>query len=160
MAEEDKKRLKGPDWLSILSLGFFLVLLSIIWIITPNLTEQVKTFFTPENWRLENVTENIAFPKPEHNYPKLYTAAMQFCYIFGIFHIAILALRLVLRESLDRMGGTVSSITFWLCAGFFLGMLASGTIEWFSFLAGIIISIGLVIIISSIIKLYTRWERV
>lgn len=160
MAEEEKKRLKGTDWLSILSLGFFLALLGVIWIITPNLTDEVKTFFTPENWQLENVTGNIVFPKPEQNYPTLYTAAMQFCYVFGIFHIAILAFRLVLRESLDKMGGTVSNIVFWLCTGFFLGMLAGGTIEWFGFLAGLIISIGLVIIISSIIKLYAHGKRV
>jgi len=113
----------------------------------------VRDFF--EGFHLQNVTENIVFPAPEHQYNHLevYTAAMQFCLIFGAFQIVILALRFVLHESLNRKAETLSGITFWFSAGFFLYMLASKTIGWFGFLAGLIISVGLMIITSSIIKL-------
>jgi len=156
MAENEKKHPKVLDWLGLLSLGFFLMLFGAIWITTPNLTEEVRTFFTPENWRLMNVTENITFPEPERNYPIVYTAAMQFCFIFGVFHIVIFALRFAIHEPLDKKGGTISGAVFWLSAGFFLSMLANKTISWFGFLAGLIISVGLSIIVSSIVKLFRK----
>ena len=153
---ENEKRLKGTDWLGIFSFGFFLILFGTIWIITPNSTEEVVNFF--KDFHLENVTENIVFPAPKHEYNHLvvYTAAMQFCFIFGAFHIVILALRFVFHEPLDRKSGTISGMVFWLIAGFFLSMLASQTIGWFSFLAGLIISAGLTIIVSSIVKLFRK----
>jgi hypothetical protein len=153
MAENEKRRTRGTDWLSLISFGFFLILIGTIWMATPNLTEKVRDFF--EDFHLQNVTENIVFPAPEHQYNHLdvYTAAMQFCLIFGAFQILILVLRFVLHESLNRTAETLSGIVFWFSAGFFLYMLASQTIGWFGFLAGLIISVGLTIIASSFVKL-------
>lgn len=154
MTEVEKKRLKGMDWLGLLSFGFFLVLFGMIWALTPNLTEEARTFFN--DFHLKNVTENITFPAPEHSHPVVYAAAMQFCLVFGAFHIVLIALRLVLHQSLNEMSGTISGMVFWLSVGFFLSMLANETIGWFGFLAGVIISVGLLIIVSSIIKLFRR----
>ena len=151
MTKGEKRRSEGTDWLSIVSLGFFLVLLGVIWIITPDLSNEVIDFF--KDVHLENMTENIILPAPEHSHPVVYRAAMQFCLAFGVFDIVILALRFVLRESMDRKTGTISGIVFWLGAGFFLNMLAAGDIGWFGFLAGLIIVIGLLIIVSSLVKL-------
>lgn len=148
-----EKRVKKADWLGLLSLGFFLLFFGIIWVATPNLKEQVKAFFTIENWQLTEVAGNIVFPEPKHNYPILYTAATQFCLIFGVFHIVILALRIVFHEPMDKIGGTISGMVFWLSIGFFFNILANKTIGWFGFLAGLIISAGLSIITSNIIKL-------
>jgi len=148
-----EKLIKKTDWLSLLSFGFFLLFFGIIWIATPNLKEQVKAFFTPENWQLTEVARNIVFPEPKHNYPILYTAAMQFCLVFGVFHTVLLALRIVFHEPMHKIGGTVSGIVFWLSVGFFLNILANKTIGWFGFLAILIISVGLSIITSNIIKL-------
>ena len=153
MAENEKRLTRGTDWLGLLSFGFFLIIIGAIWMATPNLTENVRDFLG--DFHLQNVTENIVFPAPEHQYDHLevYTAAMQFCLIFGAFQILILVLRLALHESLNKTAETLSGITFWFSAGFFLYMLASKTIGWFGFLAGLIISVGLMIITSSIIKL-------
>jgi len=154
MTEVEKKRSKGMDWLGLLSFGFFLVLFGMIWVLTPNLTEEVRTFFS--DFHLKNVTENIVFPAPEHSHPVVYTAAMQFCLIFGAFHIVLIALRLVLHQSLNEISGTISGMVFWLSVGFFLHMLANETIGWFSFLAGFIVSVGLLIIARSIVKLFRK----
>ena len=151
MTRGKERRSEGTDWLSIVSIGFFLVLLGVIWIITPDCSSEVVTFF--KSFHLENVTERIILPVPGLDHSVVYTAAMQFCLAFGVFHIVILALRFVLRESMDRKTGTISGIVFWLGAGFFLNMLAAGDIGWFGFLAGLIICIGLLIIVSSLVKL-------
>jgi len=156
MAGNEKKASKGMDWLGILSFGFFVLLLGAMWVATPNLSEEVKTFFNPENWRLQNVTENITFPRPERHYPVLYTAAMQFCIIFGAFQIAILALRFFLHEPLDRIEETLGGIVLWFSFSFFLNLLTNEAISWFSFLAGIIVSVGLSIIVRGIVKFFKK----
>ena len=79
---------------------------------------------------------------------------MQFCLAFGVSQIVILILRLIFHDSLDKKSGTVFGIAFWFSTGFFLNMLANESIGWFGFLAGLIISIGLAIIASSLVKLF------
>jgi len=151
MAENEKKRLEGTDLLSLLSFGFFLAIFGAIWMITPNFTDEVTSFFT--DFQLANVTENITFPAPKASHPVVYTAAMQFCFIFGTFQIVILAMRFVLHESLNRKADTLSGMAFWFSAGSFLYMLANETISWFGFIGGLIVSVGLLIVTSSIVKL-------
>lgn len=140
-------RSEGTDWLSIVSFGFFLALLGVIWMITADCSSEVVDFIKD----LFKNTEGL--PAPDYPHPVVYTAATQFCLAFGVFQIVILALRFLLRESVDRKAGTISGIVFWLGAGFFLNMLAVGDIGWFGFLAGLIICVGLLIIVSSLVKL-------
>ena len=132
------------------------MLLGVIWIITPDCLNEVAAFF--KSFHLENVTEGMLLPAPGLNHSVVYTAAMQFCLAFGAFQIVILALRFILRESVDRKSGTLSGIVFWLGAGFFLNMLAAGEIGWFGFVAGLIIVIGLLIIVGSIVRLLFKSE--
>jgi len=153
MAENVKKRSEGTNWLGLLSFGLFLILLGTIWTATPNLTEDVRTFVDPKNWRLENVTENIAFPEPQGSYDVLYTAAMQFCFIFGVLQIAILFLRFAFYESINKKAETVSGMTFWFSISFFLHMLIGG-LSFFGFIGGIIISGGLALLSGSVVKLF------
>ena len=153
MTRGKERRSEGTDWLSIVSFGFFFVLLGVIWMINPGLWSNFVEFLRPSAWHLEKMTEHIFLPAPRWHHPAVYTAAMQFCLAFGVFQIVVLALRFILGESLDRKTGTVSGIVFWLGAGFFLNMLAIGDIGWFGFLAGLIIVIGLLIIVSSLLKL-------
>lgn len=148
-----KKRHSGrTGWLGALSFGFFVLLLGVIWMVTPSFSDEVIDFV--RHFHLEPLTEHVVLPVPERSHPVVYTAAMQFCLIFGIFQIVLLALRFIVHDSLDRKAGTVSNITFWLSTGFFLNKLASTAIEWFGFLAGLIISTGLAIIVSSLTKLF------
>ena len=153
MTENVKKRLEGTNWLGLLSLGLFLILLGTIWTATPNLTEDVRAFVDPKNWRLVNVTENIAFPEPKGSHPTLYTATMQFCFIFGVLQIAILFLRFAFHESINKKAETVSGIAFWFSISFFLHMLVNG-LTFFGFIGGIIISGGLALLTSSFVKLF------
>jgi hypothetical protein len=149
-----KKLTEGTNWLSLLSVGFFFVLLGTILIVTPNLIEEVSAFVNPKNWHLQNVTDNIAFPEPKSSYPVLYTAVLQFSLIFGALQVVILVLRFAFHESVNRKADTVSGMAFWFSIGYFLYMLASVSIPWFAFLAGIIISAGLALLCSSIVKLF------
>jgi len=147
MAEWRKER----DWLSIVSFGFFLIIVGVIWLITPNPYDEALAF--AKDFHLENITENVYLPAPASPHPVVYTAIAQFCLTFGIFHIIVLGLRIVFKEPLNRKSGTVPSVVFWLGASYFLFALAAENISWFAFLAGLIIIIGLMIVVSSLIKL-------
>lgn len=152
MSVAKEKRSAGTDWIGVISFGFFLVLFGTLWIITPSPLEEARNFFT--DFQLQQVTGNILFPAPKDSHPIVYTTVMQFCLIFGTFQIVILALRFIFHEPLSRKSKTLSGIVFWLGVGFFLSMLAKNYISWFSFLSGIVISIGLSIIASNFVKLF------
>jgi len=137
--------------LSTLSFGFFLILFGIIWIVTPSFSSEVIDF--AKDFHLEHLTEHIVLPAPKESHPVVYTAAMQFCLVFGAFQTVILVLRFIFHDSLDKKSGTISNITFWFSTSFFLNMLVNEPTRWFGFLAGLIISIGLAIIASSAVKL-------
>ncbi|MEM3627188.1 MAG: hypothetical protein QXZ25_04105 [Candidatus Bathyarchaeia archaeon] len=142
---------RGADWLGLVSSGFFLVLVGTIWMANPNFTDKMINFF--KDFRLTNVTEHVAFPAPAHNHPAVYAPAMQFCFVFGIFQVVILALRFVFHEPLSRKAETASGVAFWFAAGSFLYMLLNEAIGWFGFISGVIISVGLAMTISSIVRL-------
>jgi len=146
-----EKRHPSTSWLGTLSFGFFLVLLGVIWIITPNLSGEVIDF--AKDFDLEHLSEHIILPTPQHSHAVLYTAAMQFCLAFGVFQIVILVLRFLFHDSLHEVSGTISNIAFWFGTGFFLNMLANDSIGWLGFIAGLIVSIGLAIVASSLVKL-------
>ena len=152
MVSSKKRYSRSTGWLSTLSFGFFLILFGIIWIVTPNFSTEVIDF--AENFHLEHFTEHIILPAPKESHPVVYTAAMQFCLVFGAFQTVILVLRFIFHDSVNRKSGTISNITFWFSTSFFLNMLANKSTGWFGFLAGLIISIGLAIIASSVVKLF------
>jgi hypothetical protein len=143
-------RWEGKDWLSTVSVGFFFVLLGVVWMVTPGLWGMVVDFLTDFHF------DHSFLPAPVHSHSILYTAVMQFCVAFGVFQTVILALRFVLGESVDRKSGTVSGVVFWLGAGYFLSLLVAGAIGWFGFLAGLVVVVGLLIIVSSLVKLLVR----
>lgn len=149
MAEWWKER----DWLSIASFGFFLVLVGVIWLITPNLRDEIVAFAEDIAHHTEPITENVALPAPALTHPVVYTAVARFCLAIGVFHIIVLGLRIIFKEPLNRKSGTISSVVFWLGASYFLFALAEGNISWFALLAGLIMIVGLMIVVSSLIKL-------
>jgi len=152
MVSGKKPYFGSTGWLSTLSFGFFLILFGVIWIITPNFSSEVIKFV--KGFHLEPLTEHVVLPAPKESHPVVYAAAMQYCLVFGVFQIVILVLRFILRDSLDKKSGTISNVAFWFSTSFFLNMLANEPTRWFGFLAGLIISIGLAIIASSVVKLF------
>ena len=147
-----ERRHEEQDKLSFASIGFFLLLIGVIWIITPNLSQKVIDFF--KDFKLEEeVFQNVFLPAPAHRHPVVYTALARFCFVFGLFQIVILVLRVFFREPVDRMAGTFSGIVFWLGVGFVSNLLAAGAIEWFGFLGWFIVFIGLSLVVRSLLVL-------
>ena len=140
------------DILGLASFGFFVFLIGVIWVITPNLSQKVIDFF--KDFELaEEIFPNVFLPAPADHHPVVYTALSRFCFVFGLFQIVILVLRFFFREPVDRVAGTFSGIVFWLGVGYVSNLLAAGAIEWFGFVGWFIVFIGLSLVVRSLLVL-------
>jgi len=146
-----ERRHEEQDKFSFASLGFFLLLIGVIWVITPNISQKVIDFF--KDFKLAEISPNVLLPAPAHHHPVVYTAVARFCFVVGIFQIVILVLRFFFREPLDRLAGTFSGIIFWLGVGFVSNLLAAEAFEWFGFLGWFIVFIGLSLVVRSLLVL-------
>jgi hypothetical protein len=88
-------------------------------------------------------------------------AAERFCFIWGVFQIVILVLRLVLRSHVDKVAETVSNMVYWFGSGVLVRMFllefvrfpsVTGVTRWFVFWAAIIMLFGVTLIIRGIIR--------
>ena len=151
--------------LSAVSVGFFLILIGVLFITTPNLSDSVVKFAT--NFTTEQVgNTNIYIPIPQNvgNYGDVYVAVRQFSIIWGLFLIALLGARLVFGSQVRRLAENVGDIVFWLGAAylaqtFLVAPTQASTIDvtkWFEFWAAIIMLIGVSLIARGIFLAVAR----
>src|SRR4030042_512656 len=152
MVEKTSRRSRGTDWLGFASFGFFVLLIGAVWVSTPGLTSAVQNFVS--DFELQNVTNSIFLPAPANvqAHTAVYMAAVEFCVVFGIFHVVVLALRFAFHDPVDRKADAVSGIGFWLCAAYFMNLLYGGSIGWVSFLLGGVVFVWGAVYASSIAK--------
>lgn len=98
-----------------ISVGFFLLLVGTLFVITPNLFDKILDFF--KGFDLVDVPNtDITFIAPEfpNSHSLVYQAARQFSIALGVFQIVILALRFVIPslEANQPCGKTCQSFCF------------------------------------------------
>jgi len=142
------------DEIGWISFGAFLIILGVIYVRTPNLIQEVRIFFS--DFRLVEVFKNFWWFAPSTDHPVLYAAAEQFCYAFGVVQLGILGLRFAKGSSIHRRAETLSSAVFWLGAGFLLSQLSQGILSWLSFIAALVVLIGVSIIVSALVLVFAR----
>ncbi len=67
MVNEERRRRERTNMLGLVSFGFFLILLGVLWSVTPNLTEEIVDFF--KDFQLVHLTEHVILPAPAHSHP-------------------------------------------------------------------------------------------
>jgi len=142
------------DNTSWISFGAFLIIIAVIYLRTPGLVEEVRFFV--RDFRLVEFYQNFYWFLPASNHPVLYVAAEQFCYAFGLVKIAVLGLKFAGGSSTHAKAETFSSIVFWLGAGYILSFLSQGALSWLSFIAGLIILIGVSIVARALVLVFAR----
>jgi len=138
---------KSTDWLGLVSLGFFFIVIGIVSAGIPDLTGEIRVFV--KDFHLAEAYPNIRLPAPRTPHPVIYEVIMNFCYVFGVSQIILLILRFALKDSASRKAETASGIIFWFGMGVFADFansLLSEPTGWFSLLSGLITMIGLLII--------------
>jgi FtsH-binding integral membrane protein len=145
---------------SAISMGFFFVLVGAIFVATPNLFDKILAFF--RNFDIVRVPNTEIFlpgPTSPNAHSVVYLAAGQFSLIWGLFQIAILALRFFAHSPLNKKAETVSNIVFWLGASYLISMSLNEMTTfttWFAFWATLIALIGVSLIIRAIILAAVR----
>jgi hypothetical protein len=135
--------------ISALSAGFFLILVGILFIVTPGLFDDIVTFL--RNFDVVQVPHFAAgfflpAPKNPRMHVAVYSAAMQFSLVWGLFLIGILVVRIFAHSPLYRKAENASHIVFWLVASYLISIFlndATTRMLWFAFWAAIIILIGI-----------------
>jgi len=145
----DGYRRDDTGWISF---GAFLIIIAVIYLRTPNLIQEVEAFI--RDFRLVQVFQNFWWPVPSTGHPVLYTAVEQFSYAFGIVHIIILGLKFARRSSTHAKAHTFSDIIFWLGAGYIFSLLAQGVLSWLTFIASLIILIGVSIVARALVLVF------
>jgi len=150
--------------ISGVSAGFFFVVIGALFVIHPTLLGKILDFFRDfEMVRVPNISIVITLPAPAYplSHRLVYSAVEQFSFVWGIFQIAILALRFFARSPWNKKAETVSNIVFSFGTGFLTRTFLIETIRfphiidpltrWFVFWSGIIMLIGVSLIIRAIV---------
>ncbi len=150
--------------ISGISVGFFFIVVGALFVIEPRLFDRVIAFFKDfDIVRVPNL--GIYLPAPASPFALLhrevvYLAVERFCFIWGIFQLIIIVLRLAFRSAVNKTAETVSNLVFWFGSGFLVRTflletvrLASiiGMTRWFVFWAALIMLIGVTLIVRAII---------
>lgn len=145
------------DILGIATFGLFLLLVGVIVAVTPDILDRAYDFF--RDFRLRELAPNVYLPAPRSDDMILYTAVFQFCLAFAILQVPILGARFILKDSVDRKAGTVSSLFFWFGAAWITNLLIAKDIDWFAFFGYLIALLGTSLIIKNAISLVAQALR-
>ena len=135
-----------------ISVGFGLLHVGTLFIITTNLFSKIVDFF--KDFNLVDVPNtNMIFPAPGHPsiHSVVYQAAAQFSLALTVFQVVILALRFIIPSSLVKKSESVSSLVYWAGASFLIQSFLIDTthvsfMDWFEFWSLIIVLAGVSIL--------------
>lgn len=130
-----------------ISVGFFLLLVGTIFVITPNLFDRILDFL--KSFGLINIPHtDMVFIGPEFPFLHLtvYQAVGQFSIALAVFQIFILALRFVIPSSWEKRSETVGNFVYWTGAAFLIQLFLIENTQWFVFWSTLIIIVGVSLI--------------
>jgi len=129
---------------SAISAGFFFILVGTIFVTAPNLFDNIIAFFRGFDIVSVPHTGNLLLPAPvsPSAHSDVYSAVTKFSLIWGLYQIAILALRFIVHSPLSKKTETVSNLVFWLGASYLINTFLIETATWFVFWATIIMLVG------------------
>ena len=145
-----------------ISAGFFFIIVGALFVITPALFDRVVAFFNDIDFvTIPNLGIPWIAPVNPFSHRVVYLAAERFSFLWGVFQIVILVLRLVLRSNVEKVSETVSNMIYWFGSGVLIRMFlletvrfptVTGLTRWFVFWAAIIMLFGVTLIIRGIIR--------
>jgi len=144
--------------LSAVSVGFFLILVGMLFVLNPDLPSKIIDF--ANSFELKTVTRlnvSLPIPKDPRLYLLIYQTVEQFCLVWTVFLVAMLGLRFIFGSHARRKADGLGDIVFWFGATYLVQSLLVDTTEWFEFWAGIITLIGVSLLVRGIF-LIAAWK--
>ena len=156
--ESKEKPSQYGEWLfTAIAIGFFLLLVGTLFVITPNLFDNILDFL--KDFKLVDVSNtDIVFPAPE--FPRIhltvYQAVGQFSIAVCLFQIVLLALRFFVPSSWSKRSENVGNLVYWGGAAFLIQLFLIESTQWFVFWSTLIIIVGVSIIARAIVMAVSR----
>jgi hypothetical protein len=153
--------------IAALSIGGFLIILGILFGLTPVISQNTNKFFsdlTTVTFPFGSPGSTVSLLAPAHpaDHQGFYSALMTFFIGIGGLQIVILALRLVVHSRIRRIAQSVGDLIFWLgvavMANVFL--LAGTQSGWFQFWSSLIVLIGVSLIARFFVLLSKRHYQI
>ncbi len=148
-----------------ISVGFGLLLVGALFIITPNLFGKIVDFFK-DIGVVEVPNTNMIFLAPElpGRHLVVYQAAGQFSIALAIFQVVILALRFIIPSSLGKKSESISSLVYWagasfLIQSFLIDNAPVSLMSWFEFWSLIIVLAGVSILARAAFMAVSRIQQ-
>lgn len=160
--ERRRNRWEHDGLITAVAFGGFLIIVGLIFAITPDLSQKITTFFQDLTTQALpfNSLSNITLPAPQNPaaYMDLYTAVMQFDIGIAVLELIILAMRLSLQSRTHRIAETVGNLVFWGAAAVLVNVfLQAGTLTgWFEYWASLIIVVGVSLVARAMVHFARR----
>jgi hypothetical protein len=128
---------------SAISFGFFILLLGIIFVSTPDLFGKISDFFT--DLGIQEVSNSgIFLPAPENtgSHLDLYKVMGLVSVAAVVFQAIMLVLRFVTSSSLSKRSETLGNFVYWVGVAFLVQWFLIDTTQWFVFWSCILMAAG------------------
>jgi len=147
---------------SAVSIGFFFLLIGMIFVTNPGLSDKIVAFFQDfKSIPVPHTSAYLPAPASPQTHSTVYKAAEQFSLVWAVFLFAMLIGRIILRVRPRRQAENFGDIVFWFGAAYLIqtylisGITNSLTLidqrkVWFEFWALIIAMIGVSLIARAI----------
>lgn len=149
--------------ITALSIGGFLIILGLVFAVTPGISQQTNNFFsdlTTVTFPFGNPGSTVSLLAPAHpaDHQGFYAAVMNFLIGVGVLQIVILVLRLAMHSRIRRIAQSVGDLIFWLGAAVVANVfLLTGTQSgWFQFWSSLIVIIGVSLVARFFVYLAKR----
>jgi hypothetical protein len=153
MVSERFPRRHRESILSAISVGFFFVLIGVIFIITPNLIDKVVNFFQDITFvNVARLPSNFYLPRPATigAHVTVYSAVEQFDLAWGVFLVGMLVIRFATgsptRKKAENLGDIVSAFG----GAYLIQTWLIGESKWFEFWALILMLFGISLIVRAV----------
>jgi hypothetical protein len=153
----------GDGFVTALAFGGFLIIIGLLFVLTPDLWQKVTDFFnsiTTTAVPFGSSTSNVMLPAPADPaaHQVLYNAVLQFDVAFGILQVIILGLRIWVHSRTRRIAETLGNAVFWLGAAVLVNVfLLTGTLNgWFEYWAALIVVVGVSLIARAFVHFAKR----
>jgi hypothetical protein len=150
----DKPRLSRGNRegvLSAVSAGFFLILVGTIFIITPNVLDKFTNFFQDFNTvGIPHTAISLLAPVHPERHATVYSTVQQFSLVWGVFLVAMLALRILFHAHTRKIVENAGNAVFWLGTTYLISTMLNETATitlWFIFWTEIIMLIGVSLLV-------------
>lgn len=156
MSDRGSPRRYREGLFGAVSAGFFFILVGVIFVTTPNLFGQILAFFGDfDIVRVPNMSVLILpAPASPGDHTVVYSAMLRYSVAWGLFQIAVLALRFFAGSPYNKKAETASNLVFWFGAVYLIDRFlneTTTTTTWFAFWATILTLIGAMLIFRAVI---------